>query len=160
VFDAPSEDPSDDIAFAEAMNRASTRPLLAAMPTRDGRTLRPISIVAREGRIAYDATVIDERGLPEVIPSTEAMPSMAAQLANTPNAGSIRIDWSIDRDTIPVVSAIDVLAGRAGSVRGYKVLIASTAPRLGGMHTTPTGEQLPGGYIIALAARAQVGAGN
>jgi len=156
LFDTPSADPVDDIALAEALMRASTRPLLAVWPTADGGTLRPIPVLARASRMGYVAAVMGDNGVAATMPSMQAMPSMAAQLANTPNVSELPVDWSIDRSTIRVVSAADVLASRAENLRGRTVLIASMAPRLGDMHATPTGELIPGAYIIVLAAEAQV----
>lgn len=155
VFDRPSADPADDIALADALKRATARPLLAAWPTQTDPVM-PNSVLAREGTRAYVAVALDENGVAATAPSMRDMPSMAAQISNRPDANQLPVDWSIDRSTIPVVSAADVLAGRLNDLRGRTVLIASTAPRLGDMHTAPTGESLPGGFLIVLAAEAQV----
>ena len=80
---------------------------------------------------------------------------MAAQIARAQDASQLPVEWSIDRLTMPVVSAADVLAGRVNDLRGRTILIASTAPSLGDMHATPTGGAIPGGFIIVLAAESQ-----
>jgi CHASE2 domain-containing sensor protein len=157
LFDTPSADSADDIALAEALKRAPTRPLLAAWPAADGGTLRPIPILAQAGRMALVAAAMDEKKVAQTVPSLPDMASMAARVGSPPHASQLAVDWSIDRRTIPILSAADVLAGRAEGLRGRTVLIAAMSPRLGDMHATPTGASIFGAYIIVLAAESPFG---
>ena len=81
-------------------------------------------------------------------------PSIAALLAGSNgNIGkSFRIDTAIDPATIPRVSAIDVLAGKAAIAKGRSVLIGATAIEMGDRYVVPGHGVLPGVVVQALAA--------
>ena len=63
------------------------------------------------------------------------------------------IDFSIDPATIPMLSFVDVLAGRfdPGQVAGKSVLIGATAIELGDWRSVPHYRALPGPLLQALA---------
>jgi diguanylate cyclase len=81
-------------------------------------------------------------------------PSIAAHLANSRgNIGkSFRIDTAIDPATIPRASAIDVLNGKTGQLRGKAVLVGATAIEMGDRYVVPGHGVLPGVVVQALAA--------
>jgi len=75
--------------------------------------------VAREGRI---------------------IPSVASALAGRPprSEDTFRIDYSVDPSSIPVVSASDVIAGRATrQLRGKTAIVGTTVDRLGDQYMIP-----------------------
>jgi diguanylate cyclase len=85
-------------------------------------------------------------------------PSIAAFLADSPgNIGKqFRIDTALDPATIPRVSAIDVLNGKAAHLRGKAVLIGATAIEMGDRYVVPGHGVLPGVVVQALAAETLV----
>jgi EAL domain-containing protein (putative c-di-GMP-specific phosphodiesterase class I)/CHASE2 domain-containing sensor protein len=90
-------------------------------------------------------------------------PSLSAMVAQTSGrAGDyFDIDYSIDPNTIPRHSFIDVLQGRVGSgeLKGKRVLIGATAIELGDHYAVPRYGVIPGVIVQALAAET-LGAGR
>lgn len=85
-----------------------------------------------------------------------AHPSFSASLAGVsgPTGTSFPIDYSINPRTLPVVSAIDVLAGKApaGALRGKDVIVAATSPRVNDVYNIPGYGQMAGAYVLAMGA--------
>lgn len=83
-------------------------------------------------------------------------PSLSAAVANRSGTAdeSFPIDFSIDVDTIPRHSFIDILRGRfdPASVRGKTVLIGATAIELGDRYAVPRLGVISGVVVQALAA--------
>jgi diguanylate cyclase (GGDEF)-like protein/PAS domain S-box-containing protein len=83
------------------------------------------------------------------------VPTMPAWLVGAPGvpAREVLIDFSIDPATIPVLSFVDVLAGRfdPAMVEGKAVLIGAAAIELGDWRSVPHYRALPGPLLQALA---------
>lgn len=90
-------------------------------------------------------------------------PSMSAQLAGADGAidTSFAIDFSIDPDTIPRHSFIDIEQGRfdPASLAGKDVLVGATAIELGDRYGVPILGVIPGVTIQALAAETLLAGG-
>lgn len=84
------------------------------------------------------------------------IPGLAARIAGV--SGSIdrvfRPDYSIDHTTIPTVSYVDVMKGRADPriVRGKDIIIAPSADVYHDIHPLPTQGYTPGAFFHAIAA--------
>lgn len=168
-FSARSSD-ADDRAFAEALRQVGGGVILAAFrqagETADG-TL--VSYVNRPLPI-FESNAW--QGLVNVVPDRDGavrrftfgatidgafVPSIAALLTgrHEPDAPEFRIDFGIDRNAVPGVSAIDVLRGEPATLaalRGKKVLVAGTAAELGDRFVIPNGNIIPGALLQILAA--------
>lgn len=88
--------------------------------------------------------------------SDRSIPSFAAIAAGKTgsNDGNFRINYAYDVDTIPVVSAGDVLAGRvpASFFAGKKVIVGTDAERIGDQFTIPGRGKYGGVYVHIYAA--------
>ena len=74
----------------------------------------------------------------------------SSMIASTPVETTFPIDYSIDIDSIPAISAIDVIRGKAGSVgslAGKDVVLGTTALELGDQATLPIHGRRPGVYV-------------
>jgi diguanylate cyclase (GGDEF)-like protein/PAS domain S-box-containing protein len=83
------------------------------------------------------------------------VPTMSAWLAGAPDAArEVLIDFSIDPDTIPQLSYVDVLDDRfdPAAVAGKSVLIGPAAIELGDWRSVPHYRALPGPLVQALAS--------
>lgn len=84
-----------------------------------------------------------------------ALPSFASLLARRPGAAgsTFPIDYSVDPQSIPAISAAAVLDGKfdASAVRGKDVIIGGTTDVLGDMYFIPGTGQMGGLYVQALA---------
>ena len=85
-----------------------------------------------------------------------ARPSVGALLAGAQGriGTNFRVDTSIDPDTIPRISAIDLLQGRTprNVVQGKVVLIGATAIEMGDRYIVPGRGILPGVVVQVMAA--------
>jgi EAL domain-containing protein (putative c-di-GMP-specific phosphodiesterase class I)/CHASE2 domain-containing sensor protein len=83
-------------------------------------------------------------------------PSFAAALAGSfgPTNQMFPIDYSIDPRTIPVVSAVDVIAGRvpAAALNGKDVIIGTTSLQLGDISLLPGHGRMAGVYVHIFGA--------
>lgn len=156
----------DDRRFADALARASGRVILPALTqsSSDGSDAvtdsLPLPILRDAAMLAAVNVNPDRSG--EVVDMPMAMmimgtprPSLPAMLANRSGTVGERrsIDYSIDADTVPRLSAIDVLKGQVAKdrVAGRTVLIGATDIRLGDRYPVPGRGVTPGVIIQALA---------
>ena len=81
-------------------------------------------------------------------------PSIAALLADAKGTigTNFRVDTAIDPASIPRLSAIDVLHGKAGLARNRAVIVGATAIEMGDRYVVPGHGVLPGVVVQALAA--------
>ncbi|WP_033074208.1 EAL domain-containing protein [Sphingopyxis sp. MWB1] len=83
-------------------------------------------------------------------------PSMSAEIARryikTPT--TYALDYSYRTDSIPVVSALDLLTGKAGTAElaGKDVIFAATAPTFQDTHFLPGHDRIPGAFIHLIGA--------
>ncbi|WP_242154326.1 putative bifunctional diguanylate cyclase/phosphodiesterase [Sphingomonas sp. BAUL-RG-20F-R05-02] len=170
LFDVEFSSPSDaagDEAFAAALARADG---IVALPTfgqnassRDQRTIDALPIGLFRPHVALASVSIrpDADGQVRSMPfgtstAGTARPSLSAYIAQ--RSGTIDtgfpIDMSIDPETIPRLSFIDIRDGKFDSaqVRGRSILIGATAIEMGDRYGTPLWGVIPGVSVQALAA--------
>lgn len=124
--------------------------------------MMPISRFATRARTVSGFMSIDARtgefGIPYSGRIGDAMrPSIASVLAGRDPSrltGNLTVDWSIDYDTIPVLSYADVLEGRIpkSQIKGKMVLIGATASGMGDRWADPSGRRVPGVIMHGAAA--------
>ncbi|CAN5379768.1 hypothetical protein BH11PSE5_BH11PSE5_21550 [soil metagenome] len=162
-----SSNPADDRTFAAALARADG---LVTLPTfsqsaGSGESAAVDSLpirVLREHSLAATVSILpDADGAIRNAPLGEitggfARPSLAAMLAGRDGTAGANfpIDYSIDPQSIPRLSFIDVRDGRfdPASVRGKRILIGATGVELGDRYGVPRFGVIPGVVIQALAA--------
>lgn len=164
----------DDSAFAAALKRSSGDVVLPTFrqPVSEGSNVftenMPIPIFRDHAFLGSVNVQPDRDGQLRhynfgTITAGTPRPSLAAYLANSRGSigSSFRIDTAIDPATIPRASAIDVLDGKAGHLRGKAVLIGATAIEMGDRYIVPGHGVLPGVVVQALAAETLIqGTGN
>jgi EAL domain-containing protein (putative c-di-GMP-specific phosphodiesterase class I)/CHASE2 domain-containing sensor protein len=159
--------PAEDAALVDALARAGGGVVLPTFRQRSGAgqagwidslpfpEAREQSVLAAvsvrpdpDGYVRQMPVATITRGLPR--------PSLSAMVAQTSGrAGeSFRVDYSIDPQTIPRHSVIDILEGRVtpGALKGKRVIIGATAIELGDNYAVPRYGVIPGVVIQALAA--------
>lgn len=168
-FSTPSR-PEEDAAFAAALRAAGGSTVLPAFRQRhiareDGRSIhvnRPIAAFAEYAWLGLVNVLPERDGVIRRYPfgamiDGEFIPSVGALMAgrHDQTSPSFRIDFGIGADTVPRVSAIDILRSDARAlalVQGRRVIIAGTAAELGDQFLTPNGRIMPGSMVQALAA--------
>jgi diguanylate cyclase len=159
-------DPKNDQAMVEALKRAPDKVYLATRYVLDQATGNRTEHVnlpefERYAKLVNINGEIDPFGVPLGFPYQAEVKgrlntSMAAELANvTARAdGYFRADYAIDVDSIPKISAVDVLKGLPvlRSVAGKDVVIASSTIELGDMYRLPGKGIVSGVYFTVLAA--------
>ena len=155
----------DDSIFAASLDAAGGYAYLAAFLQRDpgGATSYNLPI-AQLGAVAQTVAVnvaLDVTGKVRSYPvamviAGRMVPSAATVLsaAGTPLPASLDIDYSIDPDSVPRLSASDLLEGNvaARSVAGKSVIIGTSAVELRDFFVAPRYGILPGALIQILAA--------
>jgi diguanylate cyclase (GGDEF)-like protein/PAS domain S-box-containing protein len=168
-FSSPSE-ATADAALRDALRAAGGSVVLPAFrqPGRDanGALLthvnRPLPMFADLAWSALVNVPVDSDGRVRRYPRAETlggelMPAMATILAGRPDsaAGEFLIDFGIRRDSVPVVSFVDVLRGKPqalAGVRDKRVIVGATALELGDRFAVPNGALIPGPLLQAIAA--------
>ena len=165
-FSSPSTGP-DDRAFAEALKEAGGQVILPALTQTAGSgssdwvDALPIAMLRDASMLAAVNVRPDVDGHVLTMPKAMVVagvprPSLPALFAE--EAGSsgedVPIDFAIDPDTIPRLSAADLLAGHItpGQLTGKSVMIGATAVQLGDRYPIPGYGVTPGVVIQALAA--------
>lgn len=158
---------ADDRAFAASLAKAGGRVILPAMTQsssdRSDTVTDSLPLPMLRDAAMLAAVNVNPDGAGEVVDIPMAMmilgtprPSLPAMLANRSGAVGERrsIDYSIAAETVPRLSAVDVLHGRVGrgSVAGRTVLIGATDIRMGDRYPVPGRGVTPGVVIQALAA--------
>ncbi len=157
--------PVDDAALAAALKRADGAVVLPTFrqPVSNGSTKfsenLPIAPLRAHAFLGSVNVQPDRDGQLRhysygTVTADTPRPSIAALLAQSRgNIGkAFRVDTALDPATIPRVSAIDVLAGKASAVKGRAVLIGATAIEMGDRYVVPGHGVLPGVVVQALAA--------
>ena len=171
-FTFPS-DPEGDRAFADALNRVGGGTYLAvfeqsakASDAESNHINLPLPAFANYSWPAAANVFSDRRGLVGTYPfgielNGEYYPSAAAALANrlAPEIESFEIDYSIRPDSIPVISAMDVLNGTAPSsaISGRAIIIGASAVELTDQLAVPVHGVISGPLVHALAAETLLG---
>lgn len=161
-----TSDPANDSAFAAALKRTKpkvTLPVHFAVDPISGKRadLLPIDSFRSETELASITTHHNFRGeirklFYSVSGGGRTYPLLATKMAGVsgPVGETYPIDFAIDPRSIPTVSAVDVIAGRAdvSKIAGKKVMIAATAAQLGDLYLVPGYGILSGIYVQALGA--------
>ena len=161
--------PGDDAALAQAITRADGRvtlPVFKHMWSSDSTAenfatvSRPLPALAKDAWLAGVNVRADGDGILRTLPRSgdfaenTDVPSMAAALAEAAPDVPIRVDFSIDPDTIATVSYGDIVAGRFDPVRvrGKRVVIGATATELRDDLSVPRHGPIPGVLLHVLGA--------
>ncbi|ANY20529.1 Phytochrome-like protein cph2 [Tsuneonella dongtanensis] len=156
---------SEDRQFRDALDRHKPHVYLGAMADFrqvDGRTVsivphpyfRPhasvVSLYGLEGPLGLSTKFPGQSRVHGAI-----YPSLSVALAGVqPFAGKYRVDFSIDHATVPIVSYIDVLKGRAGrsDFAGRDVVVAPSSRVTQDYHPVPYRAPAPGAVLHVLGA--------
>jgi len=157
-------EPDQDRRFAQALER-SRNVFLGYLPrvgAREGSfsDVRPLPEFASRADMASIAVYYNYAhevwSLPQgVARDGRIIPSFSSALAGrTPRSeDSFRVDYSIDPASIPVVSASDVIAGRAArQLRDKAVIVGVTVERLGDVYMIPGWGRGDGVYTHIIGA--------
>jgi diguanylate cyclase (GGDEF)-like protein/PAS domain S-box-containing protein len=164
-FSTPS-DPESDRLFLDALERAGGSVVLPSFKQPGpGHTTffnRPLTSFRAHAWSAVVNVEIDPDGLVRRYPfgqklEGEFLPSMGAVIAGRydEKRGPFLIDFSIQHETIPRVSFVDVLNGSTAALdrlKDKKVIIGGTALELGDRFSIPNGGIVSGPALQALAA--------
>ena len=164
VYTGPSN-PADDRTFADALNRSGKVTLAAQtrLGEQQGKQERglPIAAFAKYAKVASIATLFNWQGA--VLRTNYAttidgkfMPSLSADLAGVKGRADqdYPIDFSLDVDSVPRISVVDLLAGKVdpARVRNKTVVVGATAYQIGDQFVVPGRSKRAGAYIHILGA--------
>src|SRR5262249_4344725 len=170
VFDVDFSSPSNpeaDRALAEALRRAGgsiVLPVFRQTRTRQRDAAihvnRPLPAFEAHAWLAIVNVTVEPDGRVRRYSFGETvdgafLPSVGALLAGRYEANDepLRIDFSIQAATLPVVSYADVLHGvpsALAKIKGRKVIVGSSAIELGDQFSVPNGRVVPGPQIQML----------
>jgi diguanylate cyclase (GGDEF)-like protein/PAS domain S-box-containing protein len=168
-FSAPS-DAASDRQFAEALKEAAgsvvlpsfKQPAADATNPADIHINRPLKPFAAQSWAAVVNVAVEPDGRVRQYPfgeklGGEFLPSMAAVLSGKYNSkdAPFLIDFSIDANSVPKVSYIDVLRADPATfekLRDKKVIIGGTALELGDRFSIPNGGIVSGPVLQTMAA--------
>jgi diguanylate cyclase len=156
----------DDHQFEAALARSKSKVILPVRfvdspVTRRRSELLPLEDFRRHAQLANANARYNYRSevwrLHYALKTQDASyPSLAAKLAERfgGTGRTFRIDYSIGLQTIPTVSAIDLLQGRIPreAVAGKKIIIGPASSQFGLNHFVPGHGQAPGTYVHVLGA--------
>jgi diguanylate cyclase len=162
---ADKSDPENDGALAGAVQPLGKKvvlPLLWSMPSIEGSDTEvyPLPELRAHASMVnvyhYYDLFGSVRRLPYSLPFSDGIyPSLAAEVAGIPaRSGSFPVDFSLDPSTIPVVSAIDVINGKADrtKIAGKQIVIGTTYTPLSSPAIAPWHGTIPTVYINILGA--------
>lgn len=157
----PTGSPEQDKVLANAFRALPTKAVIGARFDKDPVTLerrfqKPAAVLASAATTAGASLYFNGFGHAwhvnyRVKADGEEFPSVAAVIAGKAGhaAAPIFVDYSINPDTIPQISAAQVLDGRAGSTLKGKVALLSTTRSA---ENIPGAEPVPIAFINAIAA--------
>jgi EAL domain-containing protein (putative c-di-GMP-specific phosphodiesterase class I)/CHASE2 domain-containing sensor protein len=164
IFAYPA-DASNDFALSDAIRRSGKVTLATRfkLGTNEGANLnsRPPANLARNAKLAAISLRYNYQNaaweLPiAVIQGNENIPSFAAALAHRAGrpGSSFRVDYSTKLESIPTISAGDVLSGRVppSQLKGKDILIGSDSDIVGDRYFIPGYGRAGGVYIHAIGA--------
>ncbi len=172
VFDvdfSSTSNPASDQAFAEALQRAGGSVVLPAFKQLVGqggsKTIhvnRPLPQFDMHAWSAIVNVAVEPDGLVRRYPFGELLdgkflPSVGALLAGQHKSeeAPLRIDFSIQTDSLPTVSYVDVMRDDPAAIQRLKhkkVIVGATAIELGDRFSVPNGRVIPGPKLQMLAA--------
>jgi EAL domain-containing protein (putative c-di-GMP-specific phosphodiesterase class I)/CHASE2 domain-containing sensor protein len=157
--------PTDDKALASAIKRAGKVTLGAQtrLGEDDGKLNQglPLSTISKDAEVASIALRYNWQGAVwkqnrATMFEGKVMPSFAASIAGIsgPADQQFRVDYSFDVDSVPRISAADLIIGRVdpSRVRGKTVVFGTSAVQLGDQFTVPGRGKQPGALLHILGA--------
>jgi EAL domain-containing protein (putative c-di-GMP-specific phosphodiesterase class I)/CHASE2 domain-containing sensor protein len=165
IYDSPSTHADDEI-FAAALKRngkvvLADRHLLGTRGDAEQPATRPLELFRQHARTATISTVYDfgdiiwNTSLAGVI-SGQEVPTFAASLAKRVGEPNRRfwIDYSIDPNTVPYLSASDLLEGKvkSGELRGKQLIVGVNADMLGDQAWVPGWGRMAAANVQILGA--------
>ncbi|HEX8625654.1 MAG TPA: EAL domain-containing protein [Allosphingosinicella sp.] len=160
-FSSPSE-PAQDKALADALRRAGGSVILPTFRRESGTDVAPLPQLASLSFLAAANVIPEAHGELRTMPYAVEVggvprPSLASMVAERPGgAGELfLIDRSIDPESIPRHSMVDLVAGRIPpeALAGKRILIGATAVETADRYTLPRHGILPGVVAQGLAAQ-------
>jgi EAL domain-containing protein (putative c-di-GMP-specific phosphodiesterase class I)/CHASE2 domain-containing sensor protein len=158
-------DQTQDRLLAEAIQRNGNvvLPYLPRAGAREGQLedLKPLPEFGKNARLGTIGLWYNYANEAWLLPrgdyqGTTLIPSFAAVLADQPQTSdkTFRVNYAFEPDSIPTVSAADVLAGRVDSraLKGKTVVVGTTAERLGDQFRIPGWGKASGVYIHIFGA--------
>jgi EAL domain-containing protein (putative c-di-GMP-specific phosphodiesterase class I)/CHASE2 domain-containing sensor protein len=162
-----ASNPVEDAKLAAALDRAGNAVILPtlrqyagagkadyidsvpAAPFADKAFLAAVTVIPdRDGYVRHVPLGVETAGVPR--------PSLAAMVAERSAATGqqFRVDYSIDPDTIPRHSVVDLLAGKVppADIAGKRFVLGATAVEMGDRYAVPRHGVIPGAVIQVLAA--------
>ncbi|MEO5775175.1 MAG: EAL domain-containing protein [Sphingomicrobium sp.] len=159
MFETPGSQ-NDDRLFAESLQKSDRVTLAARGPLGERgneiELIGPLPILSAHARLATIRWDYNYQNAIWTLPSSGKyrggrVPSFAAALAgkNMPSADEFPVDYSVDFNTVPRVSAADILTERAGSaaLRGKTVIIGADSAVLGDRFFVPGVGRMAGAYV-------------
>lgn len=166
-FTSPASDPRQDRLFGAAIARADGKVVLPAIIENVSREYGervesvPVSPLIEHAKIGSIWIRLDPDAVARRVPRSVDIlgaprPSLATYLADREGQGmgSIPIDWSIERKTIPIISYADVLSGKVPSdfFRGKNVIVGMTSYLIGDRFEVPSQGRIPGLFVQVAAS--------
>jgi EAL domain-containing protein (putative c-di-GMP-specific phosphodiesterase class I)/CHASE2 domain-containing sensor protein len=164
LFDYPGET-SNDRLFADAIRRSGkvTLGTRFKVGSQDGALIasRPIAPLAKYAQLATISFRYNYQNAVWQLPYAvrkggDAMPSFAAALADAKGkpGSSFTVDYSTDVNSIPAISAGDILNGQvpAARIAGKDVIVGTDSDLIGDRYFIPGYGRVGGVYVHALGA--------
>ena len=157
--------PAEDMKLAKAIERNPnvTLAYLVRVGARDGQVedVHPLPMFAKHAKLASIGLWYNYANQVWTIPystrtANQRLPALASVLANvrSDSESAFRINYAFRPNSIPVISAADLLNGRADSSRlaGKTVVVGPTSVRLGDQYRLPGWGNTGGVYIHIIGA--------
>jgi len=157
--------PAEDAALARALAKSGKVTLAAQnrIGDRDGKQNAgpPLPMFARHAETAAIGVFYNWQNAAWKVPyqatvEGQTVPSLASRLAGVsgPAGKEFRIDYAFDADSVPRLSATEVLNGRVARsvIAGKKVIVGTNSPRIGDQYVIPGRGKRGGVFIHLLAA--------
>jgi EAL domain-containing protein (putative c-di-GMP-specific phosphodiesterase class I)/CHASE2 domain-containing sensor protein len=158
--------PRDDRSFSAALARS--KPAVLAVRVRTGArsgggvvpvALRPYPPIAAQAQLATVSMHYNYQNAIWRLPyfasyDGQVIPSFSAKLGNRTGSGDFQIDYSIDPNTIPRISAADIFNGRFDprAFAGKDVVIGITSDAGGDLYFIPGTGKMGGAFVQIIAA--------
>lgn len=159
-----ASDPEDDSQLASAIERSGrvVLPVNGSLVKQGQRTDEPpLEMFAKHAQLGAISWHYNYQNAVWKLPYAlsydgRPLPSYAALLAGRfgPAYSTFPVDYSLDSQSIPSLSAATVLAGKMNptDVRGKDVIIGGTSNMIGDIYYVPDAHQMGGVYIHAIGA--------
>ncbi|HEU5067656.1 MAG TPA: EAL domain-containing protein [Sphingomicrobium sp.] len=158
-----STNPADDQSFADAIKRSGRVTLAAggSVGAESRADQPPLAMLVHNGNLGATGFSYNFENavwkLPYALPSAKSqVRSFASLISGRPGApgSTFPVDYSIDPQSIPTISAGTVLEGRfnARTIAGHDVIVGAASNTIGDIYNIPGFRQAGGVYIHVLGA--------